>query len=178
MSYISFFIQTFKEAFFGIPWWSVYNGIKYLFLSITFFLVAGFVFVLPKAWKYKSQFTYDYKPGKKTITEGENNKALKHRWETLMKKSESSPPDSLLQAIIQADEFTDEILQLLELKGEHMADRIEQIDKENVRTLERLWRAHRTKNDIVNTSGFEISDEDAKETLKDYQAFLEEIGIV
>jgi len=64
------------------------------------------------------------------------------------------------------------------LAGEHMADRLGQIKEAEVRTLDRLWRAHRVRNDLVHSPGFSLSLFDAKRVIDDYEAFLKEVKVL
>lgn len=98
---------------------------------------------------------------------------LKERWEGILRKINGTP-ESLKLAIIEADNLADGLLKDIRLEGEHMADRLEQLTKDDFSTIERLWRAHKIRNRLVHEPDFTISKGQASEILADYEAFLKE----
>ncbi|MDP3975076.1 MAG: hypothetical protein Q8P88_02220, partial [Candidatus Jorgensenbacteria bacterium] len=83
---------------------------------------------------------------------------------------------SYVLAIIEADKLVDDALKTSGLQGEHMADRLEKLRVEDYPTLDRLWRAHRVRNELVHTPDFGINEGDAKDVLRVYEKFLKELG--
>ena len=100
------------------------------------------------------------------------------RWQDITKKFNVGSPDSIRVAIIEADGLADSALKQMGLRGEHMADRLENISDQELKSLDRLWRAHKLRNDLVHSPGFEVSSGEAERAMGDYQAFLSEIGIL
>ena len=90
----------------------------------------------------------------------------------------SSPPQSLTLGIIEADSFIDDVLKKMDLRGEHMADRMEQLTRMDLKSADNLWKAHRVRNDLVHTSGFTLSKGDAERALQYYEDFLKEVGML
>ncbi len=103
---------------------------------------------------------------------------LAERWKSILAKSEAAPPQTLLLAIIEADSFVDDILKRMGIAGEHMADRLEKIDTGDLQTLDKLWTAHRARNNLVHEPGYVLSESRAREFLKDYGDFLKELGVL
>ena len=66
----------------------------------------------------------------------------------------------------------------MNLPGEHMADRLERLASRYLKSINKLWQAHRIRNDLVHTPGFVLNPVDAKGVLENYQDFLKEIGII
>ncbi len=165
--------ETIRSA----PWLPYYLIVKYVFLGLTILVVAAFFVLLPYAWNYgRVPFRWKNEPRKRR--ELVHTEVIRRQWEALIEKSESSPPDSLLQAIFQADEIIDEVLRAMDLPGEHIADRLESLSPETTKSLDRLWRAHSVKNNLTHTPGFTLTDHQARVVLGDYEAFLREIGVI
>ena len=171
------FFQIIWETIKSAPWFTLYLIVKYVFIALTIFVVAAFLVLLRHAWSYgKVPFRWKNEPRKRR--ELVNTDVIRRQWEALIAKSESNPPDSLIQAIIQADTIIDEVLQAMDLPGEHIADRMEALSSETVKSLDRLWRAHGIKNNLINVPGFMLTEHQARVILGDYESFLREIGVV
>ena len=153
----------------------LYGLIRAIFIILDIFLLAFFIFLIIKAWKFVPNF--------EKITETEKiytlgNVILQERWESIIARSKINTQESIKHAILDADNMVDELLARMGLKGEHMADRLENLSSEDFGSLNRLWAAHRVKNNLIHEPGFVISQEDAQKTIADYGSFLKEIGVI
>lgn len=172
------FFNIIWETITSAPWLTFYLIVKYVFMGLTVIIIAGLIVLIPYAWNYgKVEFRWKNKPDKKR-QELEDTGVFRRQWETIMEKSESSPPESLVNAIIEVDNIVDEILKAMNLPGEHIADRLESLNPETTKSLERLWRAHSIKNNLTNIPGFSLTEHQARVVLGDYESFLREIGVV
>ena len=175
------FIGAIYHRLTGIPWGSVLATTHDLFLLLDIVLIAGIAFVVIDLLPYRPRF---YSNPRRALPEDERKKPtlkdeqLAKKWQTLQKKAESAPPQSLTLGIIEADSFVDDILKRMGLEGDHMADRLEQIDTGDIKTLDRLWKAHRARNDLVHTPGYTLSAGDSRRLLADYEAFLKEMDVI
>ena len=148
---------------------------KVLFIIADFLLLGGFIFSFIKGWGYRPQLEPQEAAGRRTKTLLRT--VYKERWEGILKKSSGSA-DSLRLTVIEADSLIDDILKNMGLPGETMADRLSNLPSDSMRSVEGLWRAHRLRNDLVHTSGFPLSAEEARRALDAYQAFLTEIEAI
>ncbi|MEK7077204.1 MAG: hypothetical protein AAB967_03160, partial [Patescibacteria group bacterium] len=136
-----------------------------------------FLFSAAKAWRFRPKFPkIERRPKTKPLTL--RDKKLKERWEELMRKVDYESVESLKATILDADKLVNEVLKRLGLEGQHMGERIELISEDDYASLSALWTAHRFRNNIVNTPGFEVAPEEAKEAIEGYHAFLKEIGVL
>jgi hypothetical protein len=156
--------------------YSVFTGVRTVFLFVDALLIIGFVFSVMKCLEFRPHFSAN--PRKARRVRSLHDPEIEARWNTLVKRAGTNPPQSYSLAIIEADKLTDESLKRLGFQGEHMADRLEHLNATNMRTLESLWRVHRLRNELVHAPDFEISDVDAREVLEVYQKFLKELGII
>jgi hypothetical protein len=154
---------------------------KFIMVYIELGIVIGIIMVLVEISRIRPRFYINPRKAlgmeKKAIrVQDEKFKAL---WDDVMRKSEAAPPQSLSLAIIEADSFIDTILkENLKLSGEHMANRLERLDDDDLQSLDGLWKAHRIRNDLVHTPGYYLNPSDARRVLSYYEAFLKEIEVI
>jgi hypothetical protein len=173
------FIGSIFQKFSDFPWENFFYAARTVFIILDVVLFVAFIFVLKKALEYRPDLPASFrrKKGEEGIpqTVFDSDKYGKH-WEEILRKAFTSPPQSLTLAIVAADNLVGDALREMGLEGEHIADRLEKLDARELKTLNNLWRAHRVRNDLVHTSGFEIKDSEAKEVLEIYASFLKELG--
>ncbi|MEK7464623.1 MAG: hypothetical protein AAB617_02505 [Patescibacteria group bacterium] len=160
--------------FVNLPWTDLAYLVQGFFILCDIFLIAGLVFVFMKSLELRPRFVFTAEKRRPRI----EDKGLMLKWEKILKKAESAPPQSFTLGIIEADNFIDDILKKMGLKGETMGERMEHMESMNLNTLEKLWRAHRLRNDLVHTSGFTLSVSDAKRVMTYYETFLKELGVL
>ncbi len=162
----------------SIDWRGLARGVVNVFFFIDLLLVIGFAVLFVIAFRERPKFVM--RPGKAVARAplAARREEFRARWKRIVAKALAAPPQSLTLAIIGADKCVDDALKELGLEGEHMADRLEQLNPLDFKTLQKLWRAHRIRNDLVHTPDFSIEPADAEEVLKIYEAFLKELGIL
>ena len=180
MSLSSFFSKVFdaiSNFFANIPWSGIFEFLKFLFIFLDAILFIGLILVFLKAWEHRPDFMLS--AGRSKRGSGRLDPAsLRTRWEKIVVQAEVNPPQSYSLAIIEADKFVDDVLKKMGLPGEHMADRLERLNNDNLRTLDKVWRVHRIRNELVHSPDFNISSVDTKDILGVYQKFLEELGAI
>lgn len=150
--------------------------VKAILILVSAALAYGFAYALYQAWRFRPKFEFDEKKVKKMFTL--RDAVMKERWHSIERKFELGTPDAARIAVIEADALVDTALKAMSVEGEHLADRLSNLDPEEVTTINRVWRAHRMRNDLVHTPGFMLSPEDAKLAIDDYEAFLREIEML
>jgi hypothetical protein len=153
----------------------IFNILRIIFILLDVILVAGFIILIVKTWKFRPNLHLKEKT-KRIFTL--RTEVFRERWQSVIRRFNLSSPESMRLAIIEADGVVDAILKEVGVPGEHMADRLMKIAPESLSSLNRLWRAHRLRNELVHTPGFTLSAEEAKAAMEDYESFLKEIGIL
>jgi hypothetical protein len=175
------FFGSIKDMFALVSWSDMYYIGRRVFSVLDLLLLVGVIVLWYEGKKLRPKIYKDPYMAlhKKREDVRVRDEMLKKQWLALINKSESAVPQSLSLAIIEADTFVDSILKnQLRLPGEHMADRLDRLSSEDLRTLDKLWRAHRIRNDLVHTPGFYLAANDARNVLSDYEAFLKELEVV
>jgi len=169
------FILDIGRWFGSINWRELFFTLRWIFIVLDVILIVFFVIIFIKALEFRPKFVFNPKPGKRSPLK---DPKLLERWAKIIKKAGSGPPQSLTLAVIEADSFVDDVLKKMNLPGEGMAERMERLGNRNLKTIERLWRAHKKRNELVHTPGFSLSPQEAKKILGDYEAFLKEIELL
>lgn len=156
-----------------------YYTARTVLIVLDIILFIGFIFALKKALEYRPDLIASFKKPK---VEKEKSKRIfdilkyKKHWDEISKKALSSPPQSFTLAIVAADNLVGDALKDKKLEGDTIADQLKRLNPHDFKTLNNLWRAHRIRNDLVHTTGFEIKESEAKELLSIYESFLKELG--
>lgn len=153
---------------------AILDFIKWLLILFTVAIACGFLYALYQAWRFHPRFQLQKQKARKITT---LRSAVTHeRWRLITKRFSLGTPESMRIAVIEADALVDAALKDMDLPGEHLADRLSNLEADEIKSLEGVWRAHRFRNDLVHTPGFALSPGDAKATLDNYEAFLKEIA--
>ncbi len=162
-----------QSAFFR----GVFVIIKLIWSIVTVLLATGLVIAYIKSRPMRPTWVVWPKQIKKT--KQLQNTMIKDRWAAVVKKFAIGTPEAARVSVIEADAVVDAVLKSnMQLPGEHLADRLSNLASDQVKSLDRVWRAHRIRNELVHTPGFILSINDAHKALEDYEAFLKEVGIL
>ena len=154
----------------------MFSTIKGIFITVYVLLAVGFLYALVKAWHFRLNFRGQAQTGKRVPTL--RDALMKEMWQSIVKKFSLGTPESARLAVIEADALVDTALKNMGIQGEHLADRLSNLESEDITTMNRLWRAHRMRNDLVHTPGFALGPSEAKLALEDFEAFLQEIEVL
>lgn len=161
------------EGLLQVPTLTIVN---FILILLDILIVIGFFCAFYQALKFRPRFTLFTEPPRKMLTL--RDAVIRERWQTLIRKTNPQSAESLKLGIIEADKIADDVLKRLGFTGQHMADRIAQLDEDEFSSVKRLWNAHRFRNNIVHTPDFPIIPEKAQRVIQDYQAFLKEVGVL
>lgn len=104
------------------------------------------------------------------------NKAAE-RFRAIERRLESDNPSQYKVAILEADQFADEILRESGYAGANMAERLAEIEPGQLTSYEALKAAHEVRNQIVNQPDFAIDREQAKDLLDHYKKLFAELEL-
>lgn len=172
------FLIDISNFFVSFPWEGFYYAMRVVFIVLNIALLVGLIMVFPKAWKYRPDLPSSFRAKKSEMADESvfDTDTFHKHWEKIQHEAFITPPQSLTLAIMAADNLVGDALKQMGLEEENIADRLGQLSPQRFKTLNDLWRAHKIRNDLVHTVGFEIKDSEAKEILDTYESFLKEIG--
>ncbi len=144
----------------------------YIFIDAVLILIG--IYGCVKYWPMRARVTLFEKPTTLARKKKKDPLILKY-WDIIVKKIQTGTPENLRLAVLEADALVDYFLKKSGYAGEHMADRLARITPSEVKSLEKVWQAHRLRNDLVHTPGFIISANEARQALIAYRQFLIEL---
>lgn len=97
------------------------------------------------------------------------------RWEQIKARLQKGDEANLKLAVIEADNLMDEILKRMGLPGNIFEERLEQIEVQEVKSVDKILAAHRTRDMIVHQPNFHLSQEEAEKTVADFEEALKEL---
>ena len=163
------------KSFLSLPWALIIDIARYVFILLDVVLLGLLWYAVRESRRLRPPLTPPTPVERRFALK--NSSEFSDRWKVIMKKASASPESATL-AVIEADNLTDDVLRRIGLAGETMADRLNQLDPQEITTLDRLWRVHRIRNAIVHRPGFSIEPNDAREMLGTYEAFLRDLEVL
>lgn len=154
-------------------WLALFRFVRVMFIVLDVALFVLFAVVVKKGLRFRPHIHPGKAPPSRVLTL--RDALVRERWNAIVEKARAGGADAMKIALIEADKLVDDLLKQMGLQGEHMADRLSQIAPEELRSLDRLERAHRLRNTVVHTPGFMVTAQEAEQALLDYQAFLKEV---
>jgi len=154
-----------------------YDTAAAVFIIVDALVLFGIIYSLISSWHYRPNYK-GHAHGPAVHHETLKDAVMKERWGAIMTKFGVGTPEAMRLAIIEADAFVDTALKGRRIPGEHLADRLSNLETQDIASMNRMWRAHRMRNDLVHTTGFTITPPDAARTMSDYEAFLREIEVI
>lgn len=155
----------------------IYFFLKIVFQILDALLLIGAVYFLLRAFSLRPRLYKKQSYHERRLALA-RDAVLQDQWSKIVRKLNTNPPQSYTLAIIEADTFVDSVLKRIGVSGDTMADRLNQLDPEELVTLGRLWRVHRIRNALVHSPGFVLSKRDAEEALHIYESFLRELEVL
>jgi len=153
----------------------VLNPIRFLFILADIALVGFFVWVAARALSVRPKIA----PRKAAPLAFTNKRlAVQEAWANILGIFGKGTVDNMKIAIINADKLIDTMLKDAGYLGDTMVERLKQIPSARLASLERLYRAHRVRNNIVHTPDFSLSPRDARQVMEDYESFLKELKYI
>lgn len=98
------------------------------------------------------------------------------RWQGVLKHLESLNESEWRVAVIEADKLIDEILTQKGFMGESVAEKLSEIDRGQMKSIDRFWEAHKTRNRIVHKFDYKIEQSEARKMISYYEEALVELG--
>lgn len=105
------------------------------------------------------------------------NKA-KERFEAITRRLASNNASQYKAAVLEADQFADEVLKESGYEGANMGERLNGIEPGQLLSYEALKSAHAVRNRIVNEPNFALSREEAEELLDQYKKLFVELEML
>jgi len=101
---------------------------------------------------------------------------LGSRWEEIQKHLNSNKEAEWKFAVIEADNLVDGVLKASGYPGDTMGERLKNIDKSQIVTLDGLWEAHKIRNRLAHDPNYFLRYGEAKRAVQLYEKTLKELN--
>jgi len=154
---------------------------KFLFVLITLaFLGFGIWFRAKAGFYTELKMKYGFYLKRKKIEPKSEmpEKEIENYWRQLAGRLNMNDDAQWKLAIIEADNLFDHVLTLMGYEGESLGERLQKVNPESLRSIDDIWRAHKTRNLLVHDSSFQLSYREAEKTVGIYEKALKELKIL
>lgn len=103
---------------------------------------------------------------------------LEKKWQQIQDRLEKSDEANLKLAVIEADNFMDDVLKRMALEGKDMGERLEKLTTQQLKSLDDIWDAHRLRNLIVHQTNVSINQNQAKKAIESFEKALKELEVI
>lgn len=101
------------------------------------------------------------------------------RWQHIQSLMEGSSKSEWREAITEADIMLDDALARRDYAGEGVGDKLKNIQRGDLATLDDAWEAHKVRNRIAHEgSAFDLSEELAHRTMQRYESVFRELSAI
>lgn len=101
------------------------------------------------------------------------------RWQHIQSLMEGSSKSEWREAITEADIMLDDALARRDYAGEGVGDKLKNIQRGDLATLDDAWEAHKVRNQIAHEgSAFDLSEELAHRTMQRYESVFRELSAI
>jgi len=105
-------------------------------------------------------------------------KKTKKTWQAIKKKLESNNENDYKIAIIEADDFMDDLISRMGYDGDNFGERLANIPANHLENIEGMKQAHEMRNQIIHDDKFSVSKEDAEMALKHFEELLKSYQVI
>jgi hypothetical protein len=101
------------------------------------------------------------------------------RWQRIEELAGSEHSSAWREAIIEADIMLDDLLSRQGYAGEGVAEKLRQVERSDMASLEDAWEAHRVRNQVAHQgSAFDLSPTLAQRTIARYERVFREFNVI
>jgi len=164
--------ETVKDGLFNLAF-----GFEILAGVITLILLVIFIWILLKI--IKSNKKAEKPRERETLVSLDiARNQIKENWSEITRRSESPSEAEWKLAIIEADKLMDFALEKFGFMGETMGDKLKSVSKNQIKSLNSLWDAHKLRNLLVHNTQFKIKQSEVIYAVEQYKKALRELGFL
>ena len=151
--------------------------IKAYFIIAGFVFLAVMVFLFFKLRKLKRKIKVASIVSFKEEEKLSKDRAIK--WKDIKNKINSDSIEDWKEAIIMADSILDDIFSRIGYKMDGLGEKLKNIEPSDFENLQEVWDAYKIRSRIAREGAhFEISHDEAKDTLAKYEKGLKELKYI
>ena len=104
-------------------------------------------------------------------------KKIVKRWEDIKRRIETGSESEQKLAVIDAEGILDEVFVRMGLSGASFGERLKQVKKERLPSLDEVARAHEIRNNIVHDPDYRLTPDQARKAIDIYEKALKELEV-
>jgi len=160
----------------GFDFGPIVEVLKVTGIVATFIFGALFVWIVFKIRKNMGQKIVELKNMVNPPAAGESKHDAK--WKEVLEHLGSLREAEWKFAVIEADNILEEILNSAGFPGETLGEKLKQIDRNQLASIDEIWEAHKLRNVIVHDPDYKIRYNDARVAIGQYEKALRELGVL
>jgi len=153
--------------------WGTFLYLKIIFIIFALIFLGSIIILLLKSTWLKRRLLEDlveivvYRPfgAKRTFKQ----------WAKISKRLETEKEAECKLAIIEADGLLNDILRKMGYSGETMGEILKQLDSATLPSIDPIWEAHKTRNNVVHDPDYKLTLDQAKKVLGVYEKALRDL---
>jgi len=169
---ITFFLELYDQIYYYVT--SANFGAVLIILKLTSYVISLMLAILVAVLLRRSDASWWVRERAYAVQvaygETENQ-----RWQKILDRIKKGDEANLKLAVIEADSLLDDIFKRMGLPGKSMDERLGQITPAEIKSVDRIWEAHKIRDRIVNDSSTRISFEEAERAVGDIETALKEL---
>lgn len=147
--------------------------LKIVSAIITVVLAAAAVFLVIKRKEFDAKLAEQEVPPTETV----GGSPLQEQWNDIMRHIDSVHEGEWKFAVIEADTIVDSVLKNY-FPGETMGDRLMNIDKTKLLSIDDLWEAHKIRNRLAHDADYFLRHAEALRAVRLFESTLRELGAI
>ncbi len=149
-----------------------WNIVKFILIGISILLIVLLVMVIVKMNKLMGT---KIDLAKELLPPQPATSTSNARWVEIEKHINSTREGEWKFAVIEADKLVDELIKSAGFPGETLGDRLMNMNKTQLVTLDSLWEAHKIRNRLVHDTNYFLRYTEAKRAVGLYEKTLKEL---
>ncbi|MEK7645565.1 MAG: hypothetical protein AAB374_00395 [Patescibacteria group bacterium] len=161
---------NFQNAFLDSP---LVHALEIISAMVTIVLGLAAVYLVIK----QKEFDQILASQQTTPTEIAGPGPLQEQWQDIMRHIDSTHEGEWKFAVIEADTIVDNVLKNY-FPGETMGERLMNIDKTKLLSLDDLWEAHKIRNRLAHDTNYFLRHAEALRAVRLFESTLRELGAI
>lgn len=153
----------------------VISMLQLILIPITIFLFFILIRVLRKEQQLMTEMRDREEAAAAATASTEPEKQLTARWQEILNFIDSIREGEWKFALIEADKLVDDVLKN-SFPGETMGERLMNIDKTQLLSIDSLWEAHKIRNRLAHDTNYFLRHAEAVRAIRLYEQALKELG--
>lgn len=153
--------------------WDAINYISIFLVPVLFF---GIIYIAIRTKQMHKEEHEQFR--EETVrVRGENKGDM--RWKRIVGLVASDNPTEWRHGVIEADVLLDEVLTEKGYVGDTLGEKLKNISRDSLRSLNAAWEAHKVRNEIAHSgSDFILTQREARRAIDNYRQVFDELGVL